>query len=56
MLQRVTDIAVFSCECFENSLGSKDAKSFAAVDRGGNYAGGRIFTTDFQHLWYKSSP
>ncbi len=49
------DIAVFSCECFENSPGSKDAKSFAAVDQ---YlkAGGRIFTTDFQYLWYKSSP
>ncbi|MBL8718766.1 MAG: carboxypeptidase regulatory-like domain-containing protein [Myxococcales bacterium] len=49
------DIAIFSCECFENSPGSKDAKSFAAVDQ---YlkAGGRIFTTDFQYLWYKSSP
>ena len=34
---------------------TKDATSFAAVNEYLN-AGGRIFTTDFQYLWYKSSP
>ncbi len=48
------DLAVFSCECSERP-DTKNATSFAAVDQ---YlkAGGRIFTTDFQYLWYKSSP
>jgi hypothetical protein len=51
------DIAIFSCECSEQPFGavSKDAKSFAAVNDYLN-AGGRIFTTDFQYLWYKQSP
>jgi len=49
------DIAVFSCECYEAYPGSKSDASFAAVDQ---YlkAGGRIFSTDFQYLWYKKSP
>ncbi|MBK7397371.1 MAG: carboxypeptidase regulatory-like domain-containing protein [Myxococcales bacterium] len=48
------DLAVFSCECSERP-DTKSATSFAAVDQ---YlkAGGRIFTTDFQYLWYKNSP
>jgi hypothetical protein len=49
------DIAIFSCECSEQSPATKDAKSFAAVNEYLN-AGGRIFTTDFQYLWYKQSP
>ncbi len=48
------DIAIFSCECSEMPT-TKDATSFAAVNDYLN-AGGRIFTTDFQYLWYKSSP
>jgi hypothetical protein len=48
------DLAVFSCECTE-ALGTKSAASFQAVT---DYlgAGGRIFTTDFQYIWYKRSP
>ena len=53
------DIAIFSCECSEVAgaapSGSKDATSYAAVNDYLN-AGGRIFTTDFQYLWYKQSP
>ncbi len=48
------DLAVFSCECSERP-DTKDAASFAAVNEYLN-AGGRIFTTDFQYLWYKNSP
>lgn len=48
------DIAIFSCECTEGT-GTKNATSFAAVNDYLN-AGGRIFTTDFQYLWYKQSP
>jgi hypothetical protein len=51
------DMAVFSCECSEatGAGGSKDATSYQAVH---DYldAGGRIFTTDFQYVWYKFSP
>ncbi len=48
------DLAVFSCECSERP-DTKGTTSYAAVDQ---YlkAGGRIFTTDFQYLWYKQSP
>ena len=48
------DIAIFSCECSEMPT-TKGTASYAAVN---NYlnAGGRIFTTDFQYLWYKQSP
>jgi hypothetical protein len=54
------DVAIFSCECEENSptmasvAPTKDATSFKAVT---DYlaAGGRIFTTDFQYVWYKFS-
>jgi hypothetical protein len=48
------DIAIFSCECSERP-DTKDTASFAAVNEYLN-AGGRIFTTDFQYLWYKNSP
>jgi hypothetical protein len=48
------DLAIFSCECSEMPS-TKDATSFAAVNEYLN-AGGRIFTTDFQYLWYKNSP
>ncbi|MGZ3417498.1 MAG: carboxypeptidase regulatory-like domain-containing protein [Polyangiales bacterium] len=48
------DIAIFSCECSERP-DTKDSASFAAVNDYLN-AGGRIFTTDFQYLWYKNSP
>jgi hypothetical protein len=48
------DIAIFSCECSERP-DTKDSASFAAVNEYLN-AGGRIFTTDFQYLWYKQSP
>jgi hypothetical protein len=52
---REYDIIVFSCECNE-ALNTKDGDvSWKAVT---DYlaAGGRIFTTDFQYVWYKNSP
>ncbi len=48
------DIAIFSCECSEMPT-TKGTGSFAAVNEYLN-AGGRIFTTDYQYLWYKQSP
>jgi hypothetical protein len=48
------DIAIFSCECSEYPT-TKGSASYAAVNQYLN-AGGRIFTTDFQYLWYKQSP
>jgi len=48
------DIAIFSCECTE-ATSTKGTASYAAVNEYLN-AGGRIFTTDFQYLWYKQSP
>src|SRR5580698_5956858 len=52
------DEAIFSCECDE-APGSKGggfgAPSYGVVTDYLN-AGGRIFTTDFQYVWYKYSP
>jgi hypothetical protein len=48
------DIAIFSCECSEQPS-TKGTASYAAVNEYLN-SGGRIFTTDFQYLWYKQSP
>lgn len=48
------DMAIFSCECSEMPT-TKGTASYAAVNEYLN-AGGRIFTTDFQYLWYKQSP
>ncbi len=48
------DMAIFSCECSERT-DTKGTASYAAVNEYLN-AGGRIFTTDFQYLWYKNSP
>ncbi|MGZ6091810.1 MAG: hypothetical protein ACXWUG_07290 [Polyangiales bacterium] len=54
------DVAIFSCEGEENYkfatvAPTKDDASIKAVT---DYlsAGGRIFTTDFQYVWYKYSP
>jgi hypothetical protein len=49
------DMVILSCECSEAYPASKDATSFAAMT---DYLGmgGRIFSTDFQYLWYKLSP
>jgi hypothetical protein len=48
------DVSVFSCEC-EEKPSTKDVPSYKAVS---DYlaAGGRIFTTDFQYVWYRNSP
>ncbi len=48
------DMAIFSCECSEMPT-TKGTTSYAAVNEYLN-AGGRIFTTDYQYLWYKQSP
>ncbi len=47
------DIIVFSCECYEGTSG-KGSSAYSAVT---NYlaAGGRVFSTDFQYVWYKYS-
>jgi hypothetical protein len=52
------DEAIFSCECDEapgSKGGSLGAASYGVVT---DYLdmGGRIFTTDFQYVWYKFSP
>jgi hypothetical protein len=52
------DEAIFSCECEEapkSKGGGFGAPSFGVVTDYLN-AGGRIFTTDFQYVWYKYSP
>jgi hypothetical protein len=52
------DEAIFSCECDEapgSKGGSFGAASYGVVTDYLN-AGGRIFTTDFQYVWYKYSP
>lgn len=48
------DMAVLSCECDEH-LENKGATAYDAVNR---YLGmgGRIFSSDFQYVWYKYSP
>lgn len=48
------DMAVLSCEC-EEALSNKSDAAFDAVTRYLN-AGGRVFGTDFQYVWYKYSP
>jgi hypothetical protein len=48
------DIAMFSCECEEDAK-NKDAASYKAVTDYLN-AGGRVFGTDFQYVWYKNTP
>lgn len=47
------DMVLFSCECTEN-LENKRATSFEAVTK---YlaAGGRVFGTDLQYVWYRYS-
>ena len=53
------DIGIFSCNCQESYGGSTTPKygdpEFTAVT---DYLdnGGRIFTTDFQYIWYRYSP
>jgi hypothetical protein len=52
------DEAIFSCECEESPAtkgGGFGAASYGVVTDYLN-AGGRIFTTDFQYVWYKYSP
>jgi hypothetical protein len=52
------DEAIFSCECYEapdSKGGGVGAPSYGVVTDYLN-AGGRIFTTDFQYVWYKYSP
>src|ERR1700722_18869285 len=52
------DEAIFSCECDEapaSKGGGFGAASYGVVTDYLN-AGGRIFTTDFQYVWYKFSP
>jgi hypothetical protein len=52
------DEAIFSCECDESPTtkgGGFGAPSYGIVTDYLN-AGGRIFTTDFQYVWYKYSP
>jgi hypothetical protein len=52
------DEAIFSCECDEAPVskgGTLGAASYGVVTDYLN-AGGRIFTTDFQYVWYKFSP
>ena len=47
------DVAIFSCEC-EEALENKGAPAYDAVTR---YlaAGGRVFGTDYQYVWYQHS-
>src|SRR5262249_55097140 len=52
------DMLILSCECYEaldNKGGGPDGAAFGAMT---NYlaAGGRIFTTDYQYVWYRYSP
>ncbi len=52
------DIGIFSCECTEalnTKGGSNNSPYFSHVQDYLN-KGGRIFTTDFQYVWYKYSP
>jgi hypothetical protein len=52
------DEAIFSCECEEDpgtKGGSFGAPAYGIVTDYLN-AGGRIFTTDYQYVWYKYSP
>jgi hypothetical protein len=52
------DEAIFSCECEEDPAtkgGGFGAAAYGVVTDYLN-AGGRIFTTDFQYVWYKYSP
>jgi hypothetical protein len=52
------DEAIFSCECEEapsSKGGGFGAAPYGVVTDYLN-AGGRIFTTDFQYVWYKYSP
>ena len=48
------DMAMLSCECDEH-LENKGAAAYDAVNR---YLamGGRIYSSDFQYVWYKYSP
>ena len=52
------DLVILSCECSENLTnkgGGPDGPPFALMT---DYVkkGGRIFTTDFQYVWYRYSP
>jgi hypothetical protein len=48
------DLAVFSCQCDEAPDDKGDAAYAAVTDY--LSAGGRVFGTDFQYVWYKYSP
>jgi hypothetical protein len=47
------DVSIFSCEC-EEALDNKGTPAYDAVTR---YlaAGGRVFGTDYQYVWYQNS-
>lgn len=51
------DMAIFACECLEapSTKGSYGGAAYKAVT---DYlaAGGRIYTTDYQYVWYRNSP